>query len=101
MELQRRLSSLAAELAEVSELTSDGQVEYRRGDAVFAAVPTPSAVELRVGAEIADAARRTPDTIPSSRGEEWVHFAPAEWDKHAADRLEAWFQVAWRTARNR
>ena len=53
---------------------------------------------IRAGAEIGDAALRTPDTHPSSRGPEWVSFTPSEWDDMAADRLKAWFRVAWRMA---
>ena len=54
--------------------------------------------ELRLGNEITEAALRTPDTRPSTRGSAWVRFAPSDWDDMAFDRLEAWFRVAWRLA---
>jgi hypothetical protein len=73
-------------------------IEYQRAGRAFAALPADDVVELRLGAEIAEAARRTPDTTASERGDDWVLFAPREWDGHAADRLEAWFLVAWRMA---
>ena len=72
--------------------------EYERDGHLFAARPDEHTVELRIGAEIAEAARRTPDTTTSDRGDDWIRFAPREWDKHATDRLEAWFRVAWRAA---
>jgi hypothetical protein len=55
-------------------------------------------VDLRLDPAVARAATRTPDTVPSDHGPEWVRFAPAELDDHAVDRLEAWFAFAARHA---
>jgi hypothetical protein len=89
-------------LAKLLDETPDIEIavdrEFARGGTTFAARPAADVIELRLGPEIAEAARRTPDTHPSQRGDDWVRFAPRDWDKHAADRLEAWFRVAWRLA---
>ena len=91
------LDALAAETqAEVRQ--SGDLTEYSSGGLAFAFAESTGAVEVRLGADIADAARRTPDTTDSPRGDDWVLFAPKEWDDHARDRLEAWFRVAWRFA---
>jgi hypothetical protein len=55
-------------------------------------------IELRLEPAIAAAAARTPDAAPSPRGPEWVRFNPHELDGHAADRLTAWFDLAYRRA---
>ena len=60
------------------------------------AVLGPTAIEFRLDPAIAAAATRTPDTAPSPRGPEWVRFSPRELDGHAVDRLEAWFELAYR-----
>jgi len=97
-ELKTLLDDAAAEVADVTVTTDDGdRHSWSRNDAVFA-VLAGDAVDLRIGAVIADAAVRTPDTRRSSRGPEWVTFAPSELDDHALDRLEAWFAAAWRRA---
>jgi hypothetical protein len=75
--------------------------EYARDGVAFATRPAEDVIELRLGDEIAEAALRTPDTGPSTRGPGWVRFAPADWDDMAFDRLEAWFRVAWRMAQGR
>ncbi|HEY5521020.1 MAG TPA: hypothetical protein VIK08_10200 [Candidatus Limnocylindrales bacterium] len=92
---------LAALLDETDDISTPTDREYARDGLVFAARPSESVVELRLGAEIGEAAVRTPDTSPSTRGPEWVRFGPADWDEHAFDRLEAWFRVAWRLAGSR
>jgi hypothetical protein len=87
-------------LAALLEETPDVELrrnEYLRQGVVFAARPQPDAVELRLGAEIADAASQTPGTSASSRGADWVLLQPTDW-KSARDRLEAWYRVAWRLA---
>jgi hypothetical protein len=89
---------LADVLAELGDVEVPIDREYARDGVVFAARPEEDVIEVRLGDEIAEAARRTPATSVSERGDEWVRFAPAEWDDHAADRLEAWFRVAWRRA---
>jgi hypothetical protein len=89
---------LAALIDEAEDVETVGEGELARSGVGFAAKASPEAVEIRLGQEIAEAARRTPDTRPSARGDAWVVFSPKEWDEHAADRLEAWFRVAWRMA---
>ncbi len=84
-------------LAETPSVTAkDGQ--YAAGKVVFAVRSSPDQMDLLLGPEIGEAARRTPDTHASSRGDAWVSFAARSWDDHAADRLQAWFRVAWRRA---
>jgi hypothetical protein len=95
--LRARLDQLADAAGEVTVDALGQVVEYSRGGRPFA-VAGSEAVELRLMPDIAEAARRTPDTASSTRGEDWVLFAPQTWDDHAADRLEAWFRVAWRLA---
>jgi hypothetical protein len=89
---------LADLLDEADDVQTLASREYARGRVAFAHRTGEEVIELRLGAEIADAALRTPDTQPSSRGAGWVTFAPRTWDDHARDRLEAWFRVAWRLA---
>jgi hypothetical protein len=91
------LAALAEAADGVSRREVERTTEYTRGGVVFAA-SDDDAVELRLNPEVADAARRTPDTSVSSRGFEWVRFAPRTLDGHAHDRLEAWFLSAWRAA---
>ena len=79
------------------ESTPGDTAEYLRDGQAFA-VAEADAVEVRLHPEIAEAARRTPATAASSRGPEWVRFAPPELDQHALDRAEAWFLSAWRAA---
>ncbi len=98
--MRELLDRLAAEAGEVEEMHGEGWRTYARAGTPFAAADA-TAIELRLGAEIAEAARRTPDTHDSERGDDWVRFAPREWDDHAGDRLEAWFRVAWRAAARR
>jgi hypothetical protein len=54
--------------------------------------------EFRLDRTLAGAARRTPDTVPSPRGDDWVAFSPPEIDQFAEDRLRAWFGAAHRRA---
>lgn len=89
------LTELVDEMPDVKLL--DGR-EYSRDGVVFATRPESHAMELRLGPEIADAAMRTPDTRPSSRGPDWIAFAPKQWEQHAIDRLDAWYRLAWRNA---
>ena len=88
------LGDLARETPDV-KVSRDGN--YRRDDVVFASRAAPNAIELRLGAEIADAANRTPHTGPSPRGEDWVRLETPNW-KDVRDRLGAWYRVAWRLA---
>lgn len=83
---------------EAGDVTTPTDREYARDSVIFAARPEEDVFELRLGEEIGEAAMRTPDTGPSTRGPDWVLFAPPVWDEMAFDRLEAWFRVAWRLA---
>jgi len=89
---------LADVMDELGDMTTPTDREYAHAGVVFATRPSENVIELRLGEEIGEAAMRTPDTQPSARGPDWVRFAPAQWDEHAVDRLEAWFRVAWRMA---
>ncbi|HWH37534.1 MAG TPA: hypothetical protein VNT28_07135 [Candidatus Limnocylindrales bacterium] len=91
------LEALAVRAGEVMTEDTPAGREYRRDGRVFAAHQA-TAVELRLDPEVAEAARRTPDSGPSERGPEWVRFTPTLLDRHAADRIEAWFLSAWRAA---
>lgn len=91
------LADLLAEAADVEVVDH----EYVRNGVTFCSWVGDDAFELKLGADIAEAARRTPDTHASSRGDDWVRFAPSAWDDHAQDRLAAWFRVAWRFAGDR
>jgi len=95
------LDELVGEAADIDVASVGDGFEYSRAGRLFAARTGDGSTEVRLGAEIAEAAMRTPDTTLSSRGPDWVRFAPAAWDEHALDRLEAWFRVAWRMAGNR
>ncbi|HEY7970779.1 MAG TPA: hypothetical protein VID95_12345 [Candidatus Limnocylindrales bacterium] len=63
--------------------------------AMFAALSGDRA-EFRLDPLVARAALRTPDATPSTRGPDWVTFAPAVLDDGAVDRAEAWFLSAHR-----
>ncbi|HET9615384.1 MAG TPA: hypothetical protein VFP22_11275 [Candidatus Limnocylindrales bacterium] len=54
--------------------------------------------EFRLDPLVARAALRTPDTTSSTRGPDWVAFAPVALDDAAVDRAEAWFLSAVRRA---
>jgi hypothetical protein len=59
------------------------------------------AFEAQLGPDIAAAALRTPDVLPSSRGSGWIRLQPLRIDDHAADRVVAWFEMARRIAAGR
>ena len=63
----------------------------------FAALRDATA-EFHLDRVLAAAARRTPDTTPSARGDDWVAFSPSVIDQFAEDRLRAWFGAAQRRA---
>jgi len=90
MTLEDRLAELVAEATDVR--TTDKN-EYSRSGTVFAVHPSADVIELRLGPDIAEAARRTPDTaasargataswscsgVPSSKVSETAHRVPAE-----------------------
>jgi hypothetical protein len=91
------LQAEAAELGAVEGPASGGGLEWRRGERIFAA-SSATAAEFRLAPVVAAAALRTPDTSGSSRGPDWVTFAPVELDEMALDRATAWFASAWRLA---
>ena len=70
------VADLAAELDDVSSSGDEGIVSYRRGAVLFARV-SADALEVRLPADIADAALRTPDTaaLPGDAG--WLRFSAA------------------------
>ena len=67
--------------------------DYEVGEAVVVSVGEAGA-EFRLGAEVAAAALKTPDTQASSRGPDWVAFRPRAFDRFARDRAEAWTALA-------
>ncbi len=91
------LDSLADEL-EGTEMRGIGPIhEFARRGLVFAVCNgTTGTAEFRVRAEIAMAALKTPDTMASRRGPEWVLLKPAMLDQFAHDRARAWFEAGWR-----
>lgn len=101
-DLKTSLGDLLAELLdETLEVELSATREYAHNGVAFAHRTDEETIDLRLGAEIGEAALRTPDTHPSSRGKDWVAFAPKVWDSLAADRLKAWFRVAWRLTESR
>lgn len=96
-DLSAKVSEIVVELARARGQSTDGTITWYVGEQAFAALG-PSGIELRLDPPIAAAAIRTPDTAPSARGKEWVRFNPHEFDGHAADRLRAWLELAYRRA---
>jgi hypothetical protein len=91
------IAAAAAELEGVERHDRDGGTEWSTGGTLFAVVSGDRA-EFRLSPPVASAALRTPDTLTSARGPDWVAIAPAELDRHAIDRAEAWLASAWRRA---
>jgi hypothetical protein len=100
MILRDVLETAAGELDDVEEVETGDAVEWRRAGRPFAAA-TADAAEFRLDSLVAAAALRTSDTSPSTRGPDWVRFAPTELDGHALDRAEAWLASGWRRAEAR
>ncbi|MEP7378562.1 MAG: hypothetical protein ABI725_03270 [Chloroflexota bacterium] len=93
------LGDLLAELLdEIPEVSLSATREYAHDGTAFAHRTGEETIDLRLGDEIGEAALRTLDTHPSSRGRDWIAFHPKEWDNMAVDRLKSWFRVAWRLA---
>lgn len=99
--------SIAGQLLRI--LAEEGDALGARGDsgvdgAIWSIDARPFVVlssataEFHLDRTIASAARRTPDAVPSPRGEDWVAFTPSEIDRFAEDRLRAWFGAAYRRA---
>ena len=95
-DLMALAAELAAELEDVHASGEGGIVTYDRGATVFARV-SADAIEVRLPDDIAEAALRTPDTLPLS-GVGWLRFEPQGRERHVTDRASAWFQTAWRHA---
>ena len=99
MPSEASLGDLLADLLdEMPDIEVSASREYAHNRIAFAHRTSEESIDLRLGAEIGEAALRTPDTGPSSRGSDWVSFSPKAWDDMAVDRLRAWFRVAWRLA---
>lgn len=78
----------------------DNGTTWAAGGRPFTTLDETGAIaSFRLDAELAAAARRTPDTAASPLGPAWVVFSPREIDEHAADRATAWFAAAERRAR--
>jgi hypothetical protein len=104
---ERAPASLAEALAEAAmglepierRPGSGGSVEYLRAGRVLAILETGGfAASFLLSAAVADAALRTPDTAPSTRGRGWITLRPLILDGHAVDRATAWLESAWRHA---
>jgi hypothetical protein len=95
--LAEAIDRLAGELDDVHRHGSRGAVEYVRGATAFAAADGRE-VSFHLRAELAEAALRTPDAVPSRRGSGWVSLRPMVVDVFAVDRARAWFESAYRMA---
>ena len=92
------LEEVLTEAAEGSQRrdTAEG-TEWLIGGHIFATLRGETASFL-LDTVVAGAALGTPDTRPSTLGEGWVEFTPAELDRTAIDRAVAWFGAAKRRA---
>jgi hypothetical protein len=95
--LRSVMEESAAALSDIRVARAGMQTSWSRGDRLFAVLDDNGA-ELRLDVPIAAAAMQTPDTAASTRGPEWVRFAPAALNGHAIDRLTAWFGLGHRRA---
>jgi hypothetical protein len=91
------LEAAAEDLDDVRLGGEGASVSWAVGETVFGALDAGRA-EFRLDPLVARAALRTPDTGPSTRGANWVAFAPETFDDGAVDRAEAWFLSAYRRA---
>lgn len=96
-ELTLAANEVIAELPGVTSASDGGATTWSVAGQLFAVLGS-TGIEIKLEPAIAVAATRTPDTVPSPRGVEWVRFDPGELDDHAADRLEAWLELACRRA---
>ena len=103
MNLRELLEEEAAELPGTEpSLGADGSITWSRAGRPFATVTADgSSAEFALDPAVADAATRTPDVSPASRGPGWVTFTPKDLDDHAADRAAAWLASAHRRAEPR
>ena len=95
-DLARLCADLAGDLDDISTTTAGEATVYARGNAEFARV-TDSTLEVRLPADIAEAALRTTDASAGGRPS-WIRFAPRDNERHVTDRAAAWFQTGWRHA---
>jgi len=91
------LTAAAEDLPGIEAGDGEGALHWSAHGVRFAALEGDRA-EFRLDPLVARAALRTPDTGPSTRGAEWVAFAPSALDDGAVDRAEAWFLSAHRHA---
>jgi hypothetical protein len=91
------LTAAAEDLAGVERIDAETGSSWTVDGRAFATLDEPAA-EFRLDPMVALAALRTPDTATSTRGADWVRFAPATLDDGAVDRAEAWFLSAHRRA---
>ena len=91
------VAEVIVDLPESRSQSIDGVVTWSRGGRPFAALGA-NGIEICLDRAIAEAAARTPDTAPSSRGADWIRFNPHELDGHALDRLRAWLELGYRRA---
>jgi hypothetical protein len=99
MTLAEILAATAADAELEAGRVSAGATIWFVDDVDYATLDASGAVAaFRLDPVLAGAARRTPDTRPSPRGEAWVEFAPTALDDHGADRARAWFIAAARRA---
>jgi len=98
--LAEALATAAAGLEPIERRAgTGGAVEYlRAGRPVAILEAGGSAASFLLSPAVADAALRTPDTAPSTRGRGWITLRPTILDSHAVDRATAWLESAWRHA---
>jgi hypothetical protein len=97
-----RIAELVASIAPflddvASEVDPGGLAVYRRG-AIEIARADARSLEVRLPADIAEAAARTTDAVALEGEPGWIRFTPRSDERHVADRAEAWFRTAWRHA---
>lgn len=99
MSMAERLSALAedvlGDLDGVTRSTESDAAAYECAGSPFART-IATGLEIRLPADIAEAADRTPDTTSLDGG--WLRFTPASDEQHALDRAHAWLLTAWRHA---
>ncbi len=95
--LRAILEAAATELEAAEPRPTATGIEWLVDGIVFA-IADDTRAEFRLTTPVAAAALRTPDTVPSPRGPDWVAFGPAMMDQHAIDRATAWLASAWRRA---
>jgi hypothetical protein len=97
--LREILAAAADDAGIIARDDPDGTVSWTARERRFAVLePTGSTAWFRLDAVLAGAALRTPSTMVSDRGPEWVGFSPDALDDHDRDRATAWFVAALRRA---